>query len=72
MIVDSYFIGHLNFEKRGRIMDNRTIGLICQATSGIVGLISIIVIIKQNPVVVAGLILSAGLYFVGRFIKDRL
>lgn len=53
-------------------MDNRTIGLICQATSCVVGIISIIAIVKQNPVVVAGLILSAGLYFVGRYIKDRL
>jgi len=53
-------------------MDNRMIGLICQATSCIIGLISIIAIVKQNPVVVTGLCLSAGLYFVGRYIKDRL
>lgn len=53
-------------------MDNRTIGLICQATSCIIGVIALVAIVKQNPIVVTGLCLAAGLYFVGRFIKDRL
>lgn len=53
-------------------MDNRTIGLICQASGCVLGLISVISIVKQNPIVVAGLCLGAGLYFCGRYIKDKL
>lgn len=52
-------------------MDNRKLGLILQLSSMVLGLISVIAIVKQNPVVVTGLCLSAGLYFVGRYIKDR-
>lgn len=52
-------------------MDNRQIGLICQLSGCVLGLISVISIVKQNPIVVGGLCLGAGLYFVGRYLKDR-
>jgi len=52
-------------------MDNRTIGLICQASGCGLGLISVLAIIRQNPLVVGGILVGAALYFVGRYIKDR-
>jgi len=52
-------------------MDNKQIGLICQLAGCILGLISVISIVKQNPIVVTGLCLGAGLYFAGKFLKDR-
>jgi len=53
-------------------MDNRTIGLICQVSGCILGLISILAIVRQNTLVVGGILAGAALYFVGRYIKDRL
>jgi len=58
--------------KGGIIVDKRTIGLICQASGCVLGLISILAIVSQNPLVVGGILVGAALYFIGRYIKDRL
>ena len=55
-----------------RTVDNRQIGLICQGAGCILGIVSVIAIVRQNPIVVAGLCIGAGLYFAGVYIKDRL